>query len=132
MPGAKVIPVDGGDKVVLIVGLSGTGKTTTTFTRQNDSLPVQDDIVALVAGGDAYATENGCFAKTFGLGPGLRADHLRRARPSQPAGWRTSPCRREGKVDFYDDSYTATAAARSAWRRSRTSTRANWARPTSC
>ena len=31
--GCKVIPADGGDKVGLIVGLSGTGKTTTTFTQ---------------------------------------------------------------------------------------------------
>ena len=30
--GCKVIPTDQGDKVGLIVGLSGTGKTTTTFT----------------------------------------------------------------------------------------------------
>jgi len=104
--GAKVIPVDGGEKVVLIVGLSGTGKTTTTFTRQNDSLPVQDDIVALVAGGDAYATENGCFAKTFGLDPAYEPTIY--GALTTPAGWlenvAISP---EGKVDFYDDSYTA-------------------------
>src|SRR5207248_8643440 len=49
--GCKVIPVDGGQKVGLIVGLSGTGKTTTTFTRQNGSLPVQDDFVALMPKG---------------------------------------------------------------------------------
>src|ERR671931_2530289 len=40
--GCKVIPTQRGDRVGLIVGLSGTGKTTTTFTRQNGSLPVQD------------------------------------------------------------------------------------------
>ena len=44
--GCKVIPTPSGDRVGLIVGLSGTGKTTTTFTRQNGSLPVQDDFVA--------------------------------------------------------------------------------------
>src|ERR671936_837979 len=43
--GCKIIPTDRGDRVGLIVGLSGTGKTT-TFTRQNGSLPVQDDFVA--------------------------------------------------------------------------------------
>ncbi|HEX7420256.1 MAG TPA: phosphoenolpyruvate carboxykinase (ATP), partial [Thermoanaerobaculia bacterium] len=32
--GCKIIPVGGQDKVALIVGLSGTGKTTTTFTKQ--------------------------------------------------------------------------------------------------
>ncbi|HMI29372.1 MAG TPA: phosphoenolpyruvate carboxykinase (ATP), partial [Gaiellaceae bacterium] len=31
--GCKIIPTDGGDKICLTVGLSGTGKTTTTFTR---------------------------------------------------------------------------------------------------
>src|SRR3954447_5016101 len=46
--GCKVIPTDDGDKLGLIVGLSGTGKTTTTFTRQNGSLPVQDDFVAMM------------------------------------------------------------------------------------
>ena len=48
---------------------SGTGKTTTTFTTQNDSLAVQDDFVALMPGGKVFGTENGCFAKTFGLDP---------------------------------------------------------------
>ncbi|HEX3580154.1 MAG TPA: phosphoenolpyruvate carboxykinase (ATP), partial [Thermoanaerobaculia bacterium] len=67
--GCKVIPTDKGQRVGLIVGLSGTGKTTTTFTKQNNSSPVQDDFCALMPGGKVYATENGCFAKTFGLNP---------------------------------------------------------------
>src|SRR6478672_1528678 len=65
--GCKVIPVGDKNRVGLIVGLSGTGKTTTTFTKQNNSSPVQDDFCALMPGGKVYATENGCFAKTFGL-----------------------------------------------------------------
>src|SRR5438128_10669673 len=69
--GLKVIPTDDGDKVFMIIGLSGTGKTTTTFTTQNGSRPVQDDFVGLMPGGRAYGTENGCFAKTFGLDPSL-------------------------------------------------------------
>ena len=67
--GCKIIPTEQGKRVGLIVGLSGTGKTTTTFTRQNGSLPVQDDFVAWMPNGRVYATENGCFAKTFGLNP---------------------------------------------------------------
>ncbi len=67
--GLKVVPTADGEKVFMIIGLSGTGKTTTTFTTQNDSLPVQDDFVALMPGGKAYGTENGCFAKTFSLDP---------------------------------------------------------------
>ena len=67
--GCKVIPTPRGEQSMLIVGLSGTGKTTTTFTRQNNSKPVQDDFVALYPGGRIVATENGCFAKTFALDP---------------------------------------------------------------
>src|SRR6266536_277625 len=67
--GCKVIPVRGKNRTVLIVGLSGTGKTTTTFTTQLGSKPVQDDFVALMRGGKVYATENVCVAKTFGLNP---------------------------------------------------------------
>jgi phosphoenolpyruvate carboxykinase (ATP) len=104
--GAKVIPTGSGDKVALIVGLSGTGKTTTTFTRQNDSLPVQDDIVALVAGGDAYSTENGCFAKTIGLDP--RYEPTIYSALTKPSGWLENVAIDEnGTVDFFDDSYTA-------------------------
>ncbi len=47
--GWKSIPVGGRERSVLIIGLSGTGKTTTTFTRQNGSLPVQDDFLYVMA-----------------------------------------------------------------------------------
>src|SRR5687767_11744779 len=67
--GCKVVPTSTGEKVFLIIGLSGTGKTTTTFTTQNESEPVQDDFVALMPGGKVYGSENGCFAKTFSLDP---------------------------------------------------------------
>ena len=66
--GCKVYPdMDGSEKLALIIGLSGTGKTTTTFRKQIGSLPVQDDFCALLPGGFVKATEDGCFAKTFGL-----------------------------------------------------------------
>jgi phosphoenolpyruvate carboxykinase (ATP) len=104
--GAKVIPTDEGDKVALIVGLSGTGKTTTTFTRQNNSLPVQDDIVALVERGDVFSTENGCFAKTYGLDS--RYEPTIHGALTQPNSWLENVAVDErGKADFYDDSYTA-------------------------
>src|SRR5438045_8990078 len=54
--GCKVVPVGDREKILLIVGLSGTGKTTTTFTRQNNSRPVQDDFLALVPGDQISAT----------------------------------------------------------------------------
>jgi phosphoenolpyruvate carboxykinase (ATP) len=104
--GAKVIPTSSGDKVALIVGLSGTGKTTTTFTRQNNSLPVQDDFVALLPGGDVYATEDGCFAKTFGLDPSDEPTIYGALTTSN--GWLENVAvDQTGKVDFFDASYTA-------------------------
>ena len=108
--GCKVIPTPRGEQSMLIVGLSGTGKTTTTFTRQNDSKPVQDDFVALYPGGRIVATENGCFAKTFALDPKdeptiygavTKADaYLENV--SQDAA---------GKVDFFDTGYTPNGRA---------------------
>jgi phosphoenolpyruvate carboxykinase (ATP) len=104
--GAKVIPTEEGDKVALIVGLSGTGKTTTTFQQQNGSLPVQDDIVALVEGGDVYSTEDGCFAKTIGLDP--QYEPTIHAALTQPDSWLENVAvDGDGRVDFADASYTA-------------------------
>jgi len=108
--GLKVIPVGNESKVCLIVGLSGTGKTTTTFTRQNGSGPVQDDFVAMMPDGRIHATENGCFAKTFAL-----------SEQDEPTIYR-AVCRREsylenvsqdanGKLDFFDESYTQNGRA---------------------
>src|ERR671936_347739 len=65
--GCKVIPTAQGLKAMLIVGLSGTGKTTTTFTKQNGSQAVQDDFIGLFPGGRIVSNEDGCFAKTFAL-----------------------------------------------------------------
>src|SRR2546429_1747841 len=69
--GCKVMPVGGRPRGILIVGLSGTGKTTTTFTTQLGSKPAQDDFTALMPGGKVYTTENGCFAKNLRPGPEL-------------------------------------------------------------
>lgn len=103
--GAKVIPTDEGDKVALIVGLSGTGKTTTTFQQQNNSLPVQDDIVALVRGGDVFSTEDGCFAKTIGLDPD--AEPTIHAALTKSNSWLENVMIKDGAVDFADATYTA-------------------------
>src|SRR5439155_99980 len=48
--GCKVIPTAAGEKTIVVIGLSGTGKTTTTFRRQGDSKAVQDDFIALMPG----------------------------------------------------------------------------------
>lgn len=103
--GCKLIPVDGEDKTVLIVGLSGTGKTTTTFTSQLGSRPVQDDFVALMPGGHVYTTEDGCFAKTFGLDP-KDEPTIYRATTQPDAYLENVSVDAEGTVDFFDASYT--------------------------
>ena len=108
--GCKVIPVGNDEKVALIVGLSGTGKTTTTFTKQNDSSPVQDDFCALMPGGKIVATENGCFAKTFGLNPNDEPT-IFAACASPHAYLENVSQSEEGKVDYFDTSYTPNGRA---------------------
>jgi len=103
--GCKVIPVQDRPTAVLIVGLSGTGKTTTTFTTQRSSKPAQDDFIALMPGGKVYTTENGCFAKTFGLDP--RYEPLIHHATTQPDAYLENvSVDAAGKVDFFDTSYT--------------------------
>ncbi len=108
--GCKVIPVGGRNRVGLIVGLSGTGKTTTTFTKQNNSSPVQDDFCALMPGGKVYATENGCFAKTFGLDPDDEPT-IYHACASEHAYLENVSQNDAGKVDYFDTSYTQNGRA---------------------
>jgi phosphoenolpyruvate carboxykinase (ATP) len=107
--GCKVIPTARGERVGLIVGLSGTGKTTTTFTRQNGSLPVQDDFVAWMPDGRIGVTENGCFAKTFGLNP--EHEPTIHAAVTQPRAYLENVSQQGAEVDFYDTSYTQNGRA---------------------
>jgi phosphoenolpyruvate carboxykinase (ATP) len=103
--GCKVIPLAGGPTAVLIVGLSGTGKTTTTFTTQLNSKPAQDDFIALMPGGRVYTTENGCFAKTFGLDPKFEPA-IYNATTKPDAYLENVSVDADGTVDFFDTSYT--------------------------
>ena len=105
--GLKTFPdVNGEEKAMLILGLSGTGKTTTTFRQQLGSLPVQDDFTAIFPGGKTYSTENGCFAKTFGLDPDDEPTIY--GGTTRPDAWLESTwVSPDGKVDFFNDSYTA-------------------------
>ncbi len=108
--GCKMIPVEGDQRVFLIIGLSGTGKTTTTFTTQNDSLPVQDDFIALMPGGKVYATENGCFAKTFSLDPDFEPNIYNAI--VKPNAYLENVYQDEhGKVNFFEESYTQNGRA---------------------
>src|SRR5438128_1271736 len=106
--GCKIIPTADGDKVCLTVGLSGTGKTTTTFTKQNGSLPVQDDFVAWMADG-VYVTENGCFAKTYGLNPDDEPTIY--GAVTQPDAYLENVSQHGDDLDFYDESYTQNGRA---------------------
>ena len=103
--GCKVMPVGGRPRGLLIVGLSGTGKTTTTFTTQLGSKPAQDDFIALMPGGKVYTTENGCFAKTFGLDPGFEPA-IYNATTKPDAYLENVSVDSTGAVDFFDTSYT--------------------------
>jgi len=103
--GCKMIPTGSGAKIGLIVGLSGTGKTTTTFTRQNNSLPIQDDFVAWMPGGRVYATERGCFAKTFALSK--EDEPTIYGAVTRPEAYLENVSQDgEGELDFYDTSHT--------------------------
>jgi phosphoenolpyruvate carboxykinase (ATP) len=108
--GLKVIPTPHGDKVFMILGLSGTGKTTTTFTTQNGSNPIQDDFVGLMPGGKAYGTENGCFAKTFGLDPDFEPS-IHGAVVRSTAYLENVSMDGDGTVDFFNEHYTKNGRA---------------------
>jgi phosphoenolpyruvate carboxykinase (ATP) len=108
--GCKVIPTPRGDRVGLIVGLSGTGKTTTTFTRQNGSLPVQDDFVGWLPDGRVLATEAGCFAKTFALS--VEDEPTIHGAVTRSEAYLENVSQDDaGVVDFFDTSYTQNGRA---------------------
>ena len=108
--GLKVIPTDDGEKVFMIIGLSGTGKTTTTFTTQNGSRPVQDDFVGLMPGGRALGTENGCFAKTFSLDPEFEPSIY--GAVTKPTAFLENVFQDgDGRVNFFEQSHTQNGRA---------------------
>jgi phosphoenolpyruvate carboxykinase (ATP) len=109
--GAKVIPTPRGERVLLIVGLSGTGKTTTTFTTQNKSLPIQDDFIALMPGGRFFASENGCFAKTFRLDVKTEPSIYGAVTQADAYLENVSQKVADGPVDFFDTSYSQNGRA---------------------
>ena len=94
------------EESMLIIGLSGTGKTTTTFRQQIGSMPVQDDFVALMPGGEIHTTEAGCFAKTFGLDPDDEPT-IYSGTARRDAWLENVSVDSEGRVDFFDTGYTA-------------------------
>lgn len=108
--GAKVVYTSTGPKTLIIIGLSGTGKTTSTFRRQGDSKPVQDDFIALMPNGVVHGTENGCFAKTFGLHPEHEPE-IYSAVTSPIAYLENVYIDDDGNVDFFNESFTQNGRA---------------------
>jgi phosphoenolpyruvate carboxykinase (ATP) len=102
--GCKVIPTGDGLKTMLIVGLSGTGKTTTTFTKQNGSQAVQDDFIGLFPGGEVVSTEDGCFAKTFALDP--KDEPAIYGAVTKSDAYLENVSQTGDELDFFDASYT--------------------------
>jgi len=102
--GCKVIPTSDGLKTMLIVGLSGTGKTTTTFTKQNGSQAVQDDFIGLFPGGEVVSTEDGCFAKTFALDP--KDEPAIYGAVTKSDAYLENVSQTGDELDFFDTSYT--------------------------
>ena len=104
--GCKVFPdLVGREELALIIGLSGTGKTTTTFRQQRSSLPVQDDFCALFPSGKVFASENGCFAKTIGLDE-QDEPTIYKALTQKYSWLENVTVREDGSINFLDGSYT--------------------------
>jgi phosphoenolpyruvate carboxykinase (ATP) len=107
--GCKVIPTSDGRRAMLIVGLSGTGKTTTTFTKQNGSQAVQDDFIGLFPGGRIVSTEDGCFAKTFALS--AEDEPAIHGAVTKPDAYLENVSQHGDELDFFDESYTKNGRA---------------------
>ncbi|MEX0682486.1 MAG: phosphoenolpyruvate carboxykinase [Dehalococcoidia bacterium] len=108
--GCKVVETAQGQKTIVIIGLSGTGKTTSTFRRQGESKPVQDDFIALMPGGVVHGTENGCFAKTFALSPEHEPE-IHAAVTNPIAYLENVYLDDDSNVDFFNESFTQNGRA---------------------
>lgn len=110
--GAKSVRIDGNDVTMTIMGLSGTGKTTTTFSKQGDvARPIQDDMVTLWPGGELSITENGCFAKTIGLSEETEPV-IYRGTMSREAWVENAYTADDGTFDFFKEELTKEEVAR--------------------
>jgi phosphoenolpyruvate carboxykinase (ATP) len=108
--GCKVVPTAAGTKTLVIIGLSGTGKTTSTFRRQGGSRAVQDDFIGLMPGGKVHGTENGCFAKTFALSPEHEPE-IYGAVTSPVAYLENVYMNEDGTLDLFNESFTQNGRA---------------------
>jgi len=70
---------------------------------------VQDDFVAWMPDGRIYVTENGCFAKTYGLNPDDEPTIY--GAVTQPDSYLENVSQHGDELDFYDESYTQNGRA---------------------
>ena len=101
-PAARSSRPTRGDRVGLIVGLSGTGKTTTTFTRQNGSLPVQDDFVAWMPDGARLRDRERLLRQDVRAQSRRRADDPRRRHAARLVPRERLAARRRGRLLRHD------------------------------
>src|SRR5207244_5706458 len=76
---------------------------------QNGSLPVQEEFVAWMTDGRSYVSENGWFAKTYGLNP--EDEPTIYGAVTQPDSYLENVSQHGDDVDFYDESYTQNGRA---------------------
>jgi phosphoenolpyruvate carboxykinase (ATP) len=108
--GCKVVPTATETKTIVIIGLSGTGKTTTTFQGAGGAKPVQDDFIAWMPDGRVHGSENGCFAKTFALSEKTEPE-IYRAVTSSSAYLENVYRNEDGTLDFFNESFTQNGRA---------------------
>ncbi len=70
---------------------------------------MQDDFLAIMPDGSIHATENGCFAKTFGLAEETEPAIYRAV--LKPTSYLENVSQKDGDLDFFDTSYTQNGRA---------------------
>ena len=107
--GCKIIPTADGDKVCLTVGLSGHRQDDDDVHAPERLAPGPGRLRRLDADGRIYVTENGCFAKTYGLNP--EDEPTIYGAVTQPDSYLENVSQHGDDVDFYDESYTQNGRA---------------------
>lgn len=111
--GAKAVTLPGGERITMtVMGLSGTGKTTTTFSEQGKlTEPIQDDMVVLWPKGELSITENGCFAKIEKLN--AKSEPVIYAGTTSSEAWLENAwLEADGDFDFYKGALSPEEVAR--------------------
>jgi len=114
--GCKIIPVGGRKPRRPHHRPVGDRQDDDHLLQADDSKPVQDDFLAVMPDGRHPRTENGCFAKTFGLAEETEPAIYRAV--LKPTSYLENVSQKEGTLDFFDTSYTQNGGPCSRWRTS--------------